>query len=226
MNKSAQPGKKDAPENRGGFDELGGDAVGLTSGTRVAGSLGWLQVEKLIPGNKVLTFDNGLQPIVSVEAGCLWDGPLPVPAPLRPLMVPHGTLGNAAELLLLPEQTVLLESDAAEALFGDPFALVTAACLEGFRGIRRVRPEDPVETVRLRFEHDQLIFAALGALFFCPSSNALGSITPQNSDSHYRILRREEAQALVARMSREPGFENDPFDPPLNATGRIRIVSG
>jgi len=210
----------------GAGNPLGGDASALAFSTRVAGALGWLKAGALGPGDRILTFDNGLQPVTSVKTGCLWDGDLPMPEPLRPLAVPHGALGNAAELLLLPEQIVMLESDIAETLFGDPFALVTAAQLHGFRGIRRVSPEEVVSTVRLTFDEDQLVFAGLGAVFYCPAASKAGDLTLHAANSRYRVLRRDEAQALILQMSRDSGFDADPFDPSLGAPGRMRVVTG
>ena len=200
-------------------------AVGLTAGTSVVGPFGWVPAGQLRVGDKILTFDNGLQPLTRVEADSLWHTKRAMPVQRRPLMVPHGTLGNAAEMLVLPDQNVLLESDAAEAMFGDPFALVSASALEGFRGVRRVRPEDRIETVRLGFAQDQLIFAALGALFHCPAQSTGAVRSSQSPRGSYRVLRPDQARALIARMSREPGFGHEPFDPQVATLANMRIVS-
>ena len=115
-----------------------------------------------------LAFDGGMQTVVRVERSVLWNSPKNCPEHLWPLQVPAGALGNQREMYLLPEQNVMVESDAAEECFGDPFALIPAAALTGFREISRVKLHEEIVVYTLHFEHEQIVFACSGALFHCP----------------------------------------------------------
>ena len=113
---------------------------GLVSGTKVATQIGWRPVEAVTAGDQVLTFDGGLQFVTGVTRQIIWTGGSQSDADTWPLHVPAGALGNREDMTLMPQQAVLVESDTAEAVFGDPFAMIPAAALDGFRGITRTAP--------------------------------------------------------------------------------------
>lgn len=188
-----------------------GHTSGLAAGTRVATSIGWRPVESIVPGDRVLTFDDGLQTVTRVERRILWHDPAALPVPLRPLLVPAGALGNQERMLLLPEQPVMLESDTAEEVLGDPFTLMPAAALEGFRGLARVKPSEVVTVVSLCFERDQVVFANIGALFYCPKVLE-GELTTDlgHTGGAYMPLTMEEAETLTAIIEAEESRESMP----------------
>lgn len=140
---------------------------GLLAGTQVATAMGWRAVEALAPGDLVLTFDNGLRPLAEVRRDTFWVADMMVPAAYASVIVPAGALGNANELELLPDQGVLIESEAACDAYGDPFAVVAAKTLTGYRGISRAGPRTQVEVITLVFEDEQIIYADGGALVHC-----------------------------------------------------------
>ena len=172
-----------------------GVASGMVSGTRVATASGWRPVETILQGDKVLTFDAGMQEVSHVSKGALWRARKPCPQPLWPLDVPSGAIGNAQPMTLLPEQSVVVESDVGAEIYGDPFTLLPASALAGFRGIARVMPAGDIEVATLHFAADQVIFCSAGALFFCPSRH-VGSLTdPVESD--YTVLSHDDAAFLI-----------------------------
>lgn len=179
---------------------------GFAGGALIATGRGWRPVESIAPGDQVLTFDRDLQPVRAVRRGHLWCGARPCPAPLRPLCAPVGTLGNAAPLTLLPEQNVLVESDMAERLYGDPFVLLPARLLAGARGIGRVLPAAPIEVIALHFERDEIVFANGGALVFCPARGEGDTVpldrldAPETAEAGYVVPTPAEAQRLVAAL--------------------------
>ncbi|WP_299046028.1 Hint domain-containing protein [uncultured Tateyamaria sp.] len=140
---------------------------GHLAGTRVATAMGWRAVEALAAGDMVLTFDAGLQPLVEVRRDIFWTADAPVPAAYHSVFVPAGALGNASDLELLPDQGVLVESDAACDAYGDPFAVLPAKSLDGFCGIRRISPRMQIEIITLVFATEQVIYAEGGALLHC-----------------------------------------------------------
>ena len=176
-----------------------GAMSGIAAGTRVATALGWRDAGALQAGDMVLTFDGGLQPVTAITRRPLWSGAGRCPESFWPLMVPAGVLENATPMLLLPRQGVMLESDLAEDVLGDPFALIPAAALEGVHGIERVYPNDPIEVITLQFETDQVIFAEQGALLFCPAGGDLVRLALQGSKElcPYRMLPETCAVELV-----------------------------
>lgn len=187
---------------RTGVPPMSRRRTGLVAGTKVATNLGWRPVEAIAVGDRVLTFDSGPQPVVAVTRD--YATLAPFDAPLR---IPRGVLGNTDEMLVLPDQPVMIESDAADALMGDPFALVPARRLAVLPG---VEPHDCMrraEVVTLHFEQDEVIYVEQGALVLAPVMTsdtvsleeflAGGSPAPR-----YGVLRGAQAEHLVRAMQR------------------------
>lgn len=176
---------------------------GLLAGTHVASNLGWRPVEALAPGDKVLTFDHGMQVIAELHRETIRppEGEL---QPARcPLYVPRDALMNRVPMWLMPDQGVLLESDLVEDAQGDPFAVVPACALEGYRGIRRMHPGAELELVMPRFAQDQVIYLEAGMLGFAAAPRNLMCGRVFAEESAYRLLPPEEARGLVLAMIAE-----------------------
>ncbi|WP_425049383.1 Hint domain-containing protein [Psychromarinibacter sp. S121] len=183
---------------------------GMLAGTKVATAKGWCPVETLTEGDLVLTFDRGLQPLRRVTKTRSSTGQN-VPQSEWPLFVPKDALGNSQPLMLQPTQPVMIESDAAEVLYGDPFALIDAFVLDGYRGIARLQPEGPVETIGLCFDQDEVVFVNDGALVFCGSVREIavedllsGGLLPGT----YRKLDADEALYLVECLETVDAIED------------------
>lgn len=192
-------------EFSGAYD---GGAVGVMSGivagTRVATAIGWRPVEAVSVGDKVLTFDGGLQRVTGVRRQVLWSGEGDCPRRFWPLSVPAGALGNREVMSLLPRQPVMVESDSAEELFGDPFALIPAMSLDDINGITRAPPRGPVEVITVQFADDQVVFANSGALFLCPAACDLVSDALEGrAASPYLPLPLDEARSLTLMIEQE-----------------------
>lgn len=175
-------------------------AEGILSATKIATPDGWVPAATLTAGMTVLTFDAGEQPVASVRLHAMGQAQMA----LWPLLVPAWALDNREPLLLLPEQKLLVEADCAEALFGDPFALIPAAALEGWRGITRVRPEPNSMVVTLGFDMPQVIYASRGTLMACPGSPLSGLVLDGlRNCADYSSFTLAQAQQLVACMIAE-----------------------
>jgi len=192
---------------------------GFAAGTVVATQMGWRSVEAITVGDHVLTFDNGMQPVAAVTRGAYWAQDQDCPDHLLPIMVPQGVLGNDRRMVILPEQSVMLESDAAEELFGDPFALVPAETLLGFRGADRLRPWQDFDVVTLHFETDQVVHADGGALILCPAAIAgvasVDFMTADHQPVPYDVLSRDQADLLVECL----GWDEDEVGPSVPVHG-------
>jgi len=183
-----------------------GAGAGLIAGTKVASNLGWRSVESVAPGDKVLTFDHGLQVVTGVTRSFLWIGEADCPESAWPLMVPAGALGNQADMWIAPEQHVLIESDIAERVYGDPFVVIPALSLEGHKGIERRLPDQVIEVIQLQFAQDEVVFANMGALFFCPKANSvIDAAYDQRAPLRYVPLSLEHADILVCHLDEDFG---------------------
>ncbi len=191
-------------ENGGAFD---GTAVfaghGLLSGTKVASGLGWRAVDAIAPGDKVLTFDHGMQVVVEVRRTVLWTDATYAPEHTLPIVIPENALGNRSVLRLLPEQGVMVECDAASDTFGDPFAVVPAAALIGYRGIHRDMAPQEMEIITLFFARPEVIYAEGGALIYCPQAHLALADMLDPSGQPYDVLSAQEAAFLVDCMQYE-----------------------
>lgn len=172
-------------------------AEGIVSDTAIATPQGWRPAASLVPGTEVLTFDNGARPLLDSTIHALSPD---VPRALWPLSVPPWALDNRDEVVLLPEQKVLIEADVAEELFGEAFVLVPSQALEGWRGIDRSRPPPGKAAVLLRFEDPQIIYASRGVLLSC-AGEALAN--PDWHDPGHPSCTLSQARHLIACIMAE-----------------------
>ncbi len=101
----------------------------------------------------------------------------------------------------------MVESDLGEEMFGDPFTLVPALALIGYKGIRQQDEIEIVEVITLYFDTEQVVFANVGALFYCPAyagADMLDMIDESYAPG-YEVLSPEKARKLVAAMIHEDG---------------------
>ena len=171
-------------------------AEGILAVTQIATPQGWRPAGSLLPGMLVLTFDNGPQPVSSVALVPLGAGP----SSLWPLLVPAWSLDNREDVILLPEQKILIEADIAEDLYGDPFALIPAQALEGWRGITRLRPPEQAGVVQFGFDVPQIVYASRGLLLSCPGDPMTDVAWPEALHTPYSAA---QAQHLVACLMAE-----------------------
>lgn len=178
---------------------------GITSGTRIATADGWRPVDALAIGDQVLTFDNGPQEIVAITRTTQLAHDSVAPDFASPIDVPAGVIGNDEPIVLLPEQNVMIESDVAEAKTGDPFALVPAKALVGYRGVERFRALRPFDVFTLHFTDDEVIYVEGGALTLAaaPVPGDIASLDDLEQSSlaaPYVSYGGLEAKALVAAL--------------------------
>jgi len=172
---------------------------GLLAGGHVATAMGWRPVEALAAGDMVLTFDHGLRPVLEVHRETFWVADMMAPASYASVVVPAGAMGNSQDLELLPDQGVLIESEAACDAHGDPFAIVPARSLAGYRGITRGASKTRIEVITLVFDRAQVIYVQGGALVHCPPAEVrLSDIGLANEV--YDVIPADEAEFLVECM--------------------------
>jgi len=166
---------------------------GVLRGTRVMTSTGWRAVEDVRRGDLIMTFDNGLVAVEGVTTSKNWGDAETCPDFARPVEISEGVIGNERVMRVLPAQPVIIESDTAEAMHGDPFVVIPAEALLAHPRVARQEFETTQTIVQLQFAKDQVVVAE-GALILCP---LWAELLAPSETSPYRVLDLEEASALI-----------------------------
>lgn len=180
--------------------------TGMAAGTPVETRSGWTPVERLRPGDSVYTLDGGLRTIAAMDRSWL----LPAMQGAA-LAVPGGAFGNCSDILLMPDQHVLLDLDREDIAQGglpDALAvLIPARALEGERCIRSQPVIRPLEVITLLFPEEELVWAASGVLLHCPAV-AAGVGSPPMGDTLPGLTEAEARRILAARTCEDalPGW--------------------
>lgn len=142
----------------------------FVAGTGILTPGGEVAVERLEPGDLVVTRDSGAQPL-------RWIGKRRVRAEgaLAPIRIAAGTFGEHRTILVSPQHRILIRDALAELLFGESEVLVAAKHLLNDRTVTRV-PGGTVEYVHLMFDSHQIVVSAgLPTESFQPGPQTTGS---------------------------------------------------
>jgi Hint domain len=178
---------------------------GFIRGTHVASNLGWRAVETLSVGDKVLTFDHGMQTITDIQRQSQdWQG-RKISKTQLPLLVPCGALYNRRDMWLMPDQGLLIESESTQDSLGDPFAVIPASALNGFRGIERAEPNERPDVSILAFAQDEAVYVEGGMLAHCPKPHSILSDDIDWAQPLYEVMNIAAAKYLVECLAAEDG---------------------
>lgn len=135
--------------------------VCFTEGTRIATPRGEVPVERLVPGDRVVTRDNGLQVIRWIGRRSLdWQALAAAPH-LRPILISQGSLGAGLperDLMVSPNHRMLVASERAALHFAEAEVLVAAKHLIDNRWIRSVQSH-ATTYLHLLFDRHQVVLA-------------------------------------------------------------------
>lgn len=137
-----------------------GGVICFLPGTRIETPRGPRPIETLVPGDRVQTRDNGVQPVMWRGETQLSGAELFLYPHLRPVRMSACAFEDgspATDLVVSPGHRVLLHD--AQALFNTPEVLVAAADLENGRTVRRDFTLASVTYVHLMFPGHQIITA-------------------------------------------------------------------
>ncbi len=183
----------------------------FTAGTRLATPEGQVRVEDLVPGDLVLTKDEGAQPLRWIGRRCV-----AAEGDFAPIRIEAGAFGAHDAVTVSPLHRVLIRDSLAEILFGEGEVLVAARDLVNGRSVRRIEGGE-VEYVHLMFDRHQVVFSeGLETESFLPGPQIENSfeaeivaeicaifpeIDPRTgagySPAARRVLKRYEAELLV-----------------------------
>lgn len=144
--------REDAPARRAVAAACSG---GLHPGTRLMTDRGDVPVEGLQPGDRMLTRDNGFQPV-------LWAGRLEAAKAAGAVHLPADPsgLGHPSESLTLSgDHRVLLASPLAEAMFFAHEVLVPARCLGAARPVAAMQAKAMGGALHVLFAQHQIVLA-------------------------------------------------------------------
>lgn len=184
--------------------------AGFASGTHIASNMGWRPVDGLCVGDKVLTFDHGMQTITDIQREVLFNADMPATSSHCPLLLPEGALNNRKTLWMMPEQGLLVESDAAHDALGDPFAVIPARALRGYNGIEAKTPPPGLEVTTLAFANDEVIYIEGRLLAHCPRPRCILTDRARGNAGLYTVLDHAAGRDLVNGALGLEAFNCDP----------------
>lgn len=186
-------------------DGLGNSDIGFVTinsipcfvaGTAILTPNGEVAVESLLPGDLVMTQDDGPQPL-------RWIGRRTVDAVgfFAPVHIRAGTFGQHRDLMVSPLHRILIRDSLSEFLFGEPEVLIAARDLVNDRSVRYV-PGGQVDYVHLLFDRHQVVFSeGLATESFLP-----GPQTTKSFDADVVA----EICALFPQIDPETGYGYSP----------------
>jgi len=155
----------------------------FVAGTLIATPDGDRRAETLLPGDLVMTKDEGAQPL-------RWTGSRQVAAAgdFAPIHIRANTLGQHRDLLVSPLHRVLIKDILAELLFGEAEVLVAARDLVNDHSITR-RTGGQVTYVHLLFDRHQVVFSeGLETESFLPGPQTASSFEAEAVAEIYSIF--------------------------------------
>jgi hypothetical protein len=187
----------------------------FVAGTLISTPDGDVPVEQLLPGDLVLTKDDGPQPL-------RWSGQRRVEArgDFAPIWIRANTFGKHGSLLVSPLHRILIKDALADVLFGEDEVLIAARDLINDHSVCR-REGGDVRYVHLLFDRHQVVFSeGLATESFLPGPQTTSSfeaemvqeicslfpqLDPDTCEGYgpsaRRSLRRFEAELLLKRRA-------------------------
>lgn len=144
----------------------------FAAGTLISTVDGAVPVERLRPGDRVMTADHGLSRVA-------WTGQRRVRGrgAAAPVVIRAGALGNARDLVVSQQHRMLVGGWRAELLYGATEVLVAAIHLVNDDTIR-IKPCNAVTYVHIMFDRHEIIFAeGIPSESFYPGCNALDRVS-------------------------------------------------
>ncbi|WP_010142327.1 Hint domain-containing protein [Oceanicola sp. S124] len=133
----------------------------FTPGTLIATPRGEVPVEELQAGDRVITRDNGMQPIRWIGTRHLKGGELLKARHLQPVLIRRGALGHGLperDMVVSPNHRMLINNDKTALYFEDREVLVSAKHLTGLSGVERLAAEQTTY-IHFLFEQHEVVLS-------------------------------------------------------------------
>ncbi|PSL16567.1 choice-of-anchor L domain-containing protein [Shimia abyssi] len=156
----------------------------FVAGTLIITQTGLVPVEQLEPGHKVMTRDNGFQPLrwigMATKLAIGKDAPIQFNA---------GALGQHDKVEFSPNHRVLYKSHQATLLFGESEVLVKAKDMVNGTTITRREDGSPVTYVHILFDRHEIVRAnGLDSESYHPGRETLDNFDPETRDEILRLM--------------------------------------
>ncbi|HBS49330.1 MAG TPA: type I secretion protein, partial [Rhodobacteraceae bacterium] len=201
------------------YSEIEEVIICFTPGTLIATPQGERPVETLQQGDRVITRDNGIQPLAWVGHSPQSAQDLAARPHLRPVRIRAGALGGGLperDMLVSPNHRLLIANDRTSYYFDEREVLVAAKHLTGLDGVE-MAPAAPNTYVHFMFEqHEVVLGDGAWSESFQPGDYSLSGIASEQRDeilelfpelatpeglndyeAARRSLKRHEARLLV-----------------------------
>lgn len=178
----------------------------FAAGTRILTDRGWRAVETLVPGDRVQTLDDGVQPLRWIGRFAVSRADLARSSRHYPVRIAAGAFGPGlprADLRLSRQHRILLTGAEIAAICGCPEALVPAHRLLGLAGVELLQPQTAFDYFHLLLDRHQVIFAeGLAAESLLMAGESLRALPPQALDEIDRLFDDPVALARLAIPAR------------------------
>lgn len=181
-------------------DGIASGVICFTPGTRILTPDGQRAIEDLRPGDQIQTKDNGAQDILWTGRRRMTGARLFAMPQLRPIRIRAGAMGEDRpehDLIVSPGHRMLVQGQAARALFNTSEVLVSASDLVNGRSVAVETSLLDVTYIHLMTEAHQVIWA---------NGLETESFHPANAD--LALLDPSQRAAMLALM---PELDADPF---------------
>ncbi len=177
-------------------DTAGSESViCFASDAMIATPRGPVPIARLVPGDLVLTRDNGPQPLFWVGQSTLSGLALRRHPQLRPIRLRRAAASAGLpdeDLCVSPAHRILVQGERAQELFGSDEVLARAADLVDYKGIAPDTALHGVTYVHLLFEAHQIIFAN-----GLPTESFHPALAPETTLRQHRHALRQISETLV-----------------------------
>ncbi|WP_171128702.1 MULTISPECIES: Hint domain-containing protein [unclassified Ruegeria] len=206
---------------------------GFVHGTKVATTSGWKPVERLVPGDRVRTLDNGFKEVRRISTDTVAIPEQEQNPDNLPILVPSRAAYNGRPVWIMPEQGMALDHSKIDPTTAGS-TVVAARLLKDIGPLRAGVPAATFDVCTLFFDEDQVIFIEGGLQAYCAASR-FGQRSMNSSTSYHvtdehgaaDLLRYVVARGSLTVLSNPLGalpapIPNEPIFPVRPATSRRR----
>ncbi len=172
---------------------------GMPMGTLVETDAGWEAVETLVVGQKLVTTEGETKALTRVEHSFAT-----LPKDQGFIHIAGGIFPGVSDLVLLPDQLVMITSSLAEARYGTPDILLPAAALDVAMGVEVASGGIAVQLTSFGFEDEEVIFAAGDLRLHCPKAKDRAVLTETPGSDFWTVLDAEDGRALTRDLYARP----------------------
>ncbi|EBA07743.1 Hint domain-containing protein [Sagittula stellata] len=164
----------------------------FTPGTRLKTLRGEVPVEDIQVGDRLLTRDNGYQPVRWCGAKSLSARQLAGEQAFCPILIRKGALGPGypeRDMMVSPQHRVVMTGAPVELLFGEEEVLAAALHLVGWPGIEQVLPGRGTSYIHFMFDRHELVMSeGLWTESFQPGDLSLAGLDAPQRDELFSLF--------------------------------------